>query len=152
MKRIISFILASLLFISSGCVTNPTTGEKELSDSYIRKVSLAVELASFNGSYLYLADKPEDKVVFESVSNSLGVLIQNDLTLNGFLMVVKSLPIKELKDEKTVIILDNAIILFNIFQDDLIKLEKLKQAEKLKPIAESLKKGIDRALEKTHNK
>lgn len=146
MKRIIALFLSLFLFV--GCVTNQTTGKKELSESYVKKIAQASELAAFNGSYLYLKEKPQDKEIFIGVSDSLNVLIQEEMTLNGFLMVIQHLPIKELKDEKAVLIVDNAIILFGIFQDDLVKLDQLEQAKKLKPIAEALKKGIDRALEK----
>lgn len=132
----------------TGCVTNPNTGEKELSDAYVKRVANAVELASFNGSYLYLKEHRNEKETFIGVSESLQVLIENDLTLNGFLMTVRHLPIKELKDDKAVLIIDNVIIIFGIFQNDLVKLDKLEQVKKLKPIAESLKRGIDRAVNK----
>lgn len=144
MKRLFCYLLSALLFV--GCVTNPDTGKKELSDAYVKKVANAVELASFNGSYLYLKDHPEQKTLFIDISKDLDVLIQEDLTLNGFLMVIRHLPIKELKNDKTILIVDNVIILFGMFQDDLIKLDKLEQVKKLKPIVIAVRSGINKAI------
>lgn len=145
MKRLLFSLILSLSLLASGCRTN--IGTTEINDSRVRQVALVAELAAFNGAKVYLIDHPEKRVVFEKVSNDLGVLLATDTVfLDKFLTIVRTLPIKELNSEKGQLIVDNAVILFGALKSDVIKLDQLEQAQKLEPIAVGLKSGIDKAL------
>lgn len=142
MNRVFCLFLSLFLFV--GCAT---TGQNPgLTDAKVKKVAQVVELASYNGTFLYLQEKPENKYIFESVVRSLDILLEDEITLDKFLLIVKELPIKELKSKEGVLILDNMIIVFGIYQDDLIKLDKLEQVQKLKPVIISLRDGIKRGI------
>lgn len=142
MNRVFCLFLS--LFLLVGCVT---TGQNPgLTDAKVKKVAQVVELASYNGTFLFLQEKPENKYIFESVVRSLDILLEDEITLDKFLLIVKELPIKELKSKDAIIILDNMIIVFGIYQDDLIKLDKLEQVQKLKPVIISLRDGIKRGI------
>lgn len=142
MNRVFCLFLS--LFLLVGCAT---TGQNPgLTDAKVKKVAQVVELASYNGTFLFLQEKPENKYIFESVVRSLDILLEDEITLDKFLLIVKELPIKELKSKEGVLILDNMIIVFGIYQDDLIKLDKLEQVQKLKPVIVSLRDGIKRGI------
>lgn len=144
MKKIISILLC--LSLLTGCATNLNTGKSEISAEKVKHIASVVELAGYNGTYLYLKNNPTKKDIFVNVVNGLNTLIANEIQLEGFLFVVKELPIKELQSDEGVMIIDSAIILFGIYKDDLIHLDKLEQAKKLTPIAIALRDGINRAL------
>jgi hypothetical protein len=138
------FCLFLSLFLIAGCATTPQN--PGLTDAKVKKISQVVELAAYNGTFLFLQEKPENKYIFESVVKSLDILLEDEITLDKFLLIVKELPIKELKSRDAIIILDNMIIVFGIYQDDLIKLDKLEQVQKLKPVIISLRDGIKRGI------
>lgn len=142
MTKFISLFLSLFLFV--GCAT---TGQNTgLTDAKVKKVAQVVELASYNGTFLYLQEKPENKYIFESVVKSLDILLEDEITLDKFLLITKELPIKELKSKEGILLIDNSVILFGIFQDDLIKLDKLERVQKLKPVILSLRDGIKRGI------
>lgn len=142
MKQLIALFLSAFLFI--GCAT---TGQNPgLTDTKVKKIAQVVELAAYNGTFLFLQEKPENKYIFESVVKSLDILLEDEITLDKFLLIAKELPIKELKSKEGIMIIDNSVILFGIFQDDLIKLDKLEQVQKLKPVIISLRDGIKRGI------
>lgn len=142
MNRVFCLFLSLFLFV--GCAT---TGQNPgLTDAKVKKIAQVVELASYNGTFLFLQEKPENKYIFESVVRSLDILLEDEITLDKFLLITKELPIKELKSKEGVMIIDNSVILFGIFQDDLIKLDKLEQVQKLKPVIVSLRDGIKRGI------
>lgn len=142
MKQLIALFLSAFLFI--GCAT---TGQNPgLPDTKVKKIAQVVELAAYNGTFLFLQEKPENKYIFESVVKSLDILLEDEITLDKFLLIAKELPIKELKSKEGIMIIDNSVILFGIFQDDLIKLDKLEQVQKLKPVIISLRDGIKRGI------
>jgi hypothetical protein len=142
MNNIICLFLS--LFLLVGCAT--TQSNPGLTDAKVKKIAQVVELAAYNGTFLFLQEKPENKYIFESVVKSLDILLEDEITLDKFLLIAKELPIKELKSKEGVMVIDNSIILFGIFQDDLIKLDKLEQVQKLKPVIISLRDGIKRGI------
>jgi hypothetical protein len=142
MNKIICLFLS--LFLIVGCATTPQN--PGLTDAKVKKIAQVVELAAYNGTFLFLQEKPENKYIFESVVKSLDILLEDEITLDKFLLIAKELPIKELKSKEGVMIIDNSVILFGIFQDDLIKLDKLEQVQKLKPVIISLRDGIKRGI------
>lgn len=144
MKAYLSLVLGCLLF--AGCATN-SGSQLQISESRVRQIALVAELASFNGATIYLMDHPEKRPVFEKVQNGLAVLAQDDIqTLDKFRLIIKDLPIKELQSEKGQLIVDNAIILITAYNQDIIKLDQLEQAKKLKPLIDGINSGLTKAL------
>ncbi len=136
-------MLASILF--AGCATK--VSNSQIDESRVRQVALVAELAAYNGTKIYLIDHPDKRKVFENVHANLNTLLAEDqIALDKFLTIVRTLPIKELQSEKGQLIVDNAVILFTAYSQDVIKLDQLEQVKKLKPLVESVKNGIEKAL------
>jgi hypothetical protein len=143
MKTFITLFL--VLALLSGCATS--SGQNDgLTDAKVKKIATVVELAAYNGSYLFLENNPQEKEIFKTVVKSLDILLDGDITLDKFLLIARELPIKELKSKEGQMVINSSIILFGVFQDDLVKLDQLEQAQKLKPIVLALKHGLERAL------
>ncbi len=146
-KNLFSLLAGSLLFV--GCVTNPQTNTLEISESRMRQVALVAELAAFNGTTIYLMDHPEKEQIFLKVYADLTLLLDEQTpSLEKFRLIVKSLPIKELQSEKGQLIVDNAVILISAYNQDVIALDQLEQAKKLKPLITGLQSGLGKALKK----
>lgn len=148
MKKVLFSLLAGgLLF--AGCVTNPQTNTLEISESRMRQVALVAELAAFNGTTIYLMDHPEKEQIFLKVYADLTLLLNEQTpSLEKFRLIVKSLPVKELQSEKGQLIVDNAVILISAYNQDVIGLDQLEQAKKLKPLISGLQSGLGKALKK----
>ena len=143
MKTFITLFL--VLALLSGCATS--SGQNDgLTDAKVKKIATIVELASYNGTYLFLENNPNDAKIFKEVAKNLDILLEDEITLDKFLLIVKDLPIKELQSKEGRLIVENSIILFGVFQNDLIKLDQLEQVKKLKPVILALKHGIERGL------
>lgn len=148
MKRQLLSLLASVLLFA-GCVTNSTTNKLEISESRVRQVALVAELAAFNGTTIYLMDHPEKATIFHKVYADLTLLLDEETpSLEKFRLIVKSLPVKELQSEKGQLIVDNAVILISAYNQDVIGLDQLEQAKKLKPLISGLQSGLGKALKK----
>lgn len=143
MKTFITLFL--VLALLSGCATS--SGQNEgLTDAKVKKIATVVELASYNGTYLFIENNPDKAKIFREVAKNLDILLEDEITLDKFLIIVSQLPIKELQSKEAKIIVNNSIVLFGVFQDDLIKLDQLEQVKKLKPVILALKHGIERGL------
>jgi hypothetical protein len=94
-------------------------------------------------------DHPEKEQIFLKVYADLTLLLDEQTpSLEKFRLIVKSLPVKELQSEKGQLIVDNAVILISAYNQDVIGLDQLEQAKKLKPLISGLQSGLGKALKK----
>ncbi|RTL02098.1 MAG: hypothetical protein EKK57_02810 [Proteobacteria bacterium] len=140
-KLILSFLIAAIALSGFGCVTN-SDGSKQINS----KVVLVAELAAYDGTFLYLAQNPASRPKFEKAVENLDILIENGVTVDAFILIIKSLPIKELQSTQGKLIVDNAIIIFGQFRDDIIKLDTLEQAKLLLPVVTAVRDGLVKGL------
>lgn len=148
-KQILSVILClALSLLSIGCVTTQN-GDKQVD---LTKVAGIVEVAAYSGVSYYLVENPQQTQKFSLASKELGILIEKGVSLEAFIKIVETLPIKELKSKEGKIIVNSAIIIFGTFKNDLIKLDELERTQDLKVIAKALKSGIDLAIEVAQEK
>ncbi len=140
-KVLVSMIaVVSILF--SGCATNPdgSTGIP------LDKVILVANLASYDGTVLYLSKHPDKKQPFILASASLGVLIENGVSVEALKGVLEGLPIKQLDSLEGRILIDNAFIIFGTFFNTKVEFNELEKIKALKEVAIAMKDGIDRGL------
>ena len=108
-KQILSVILClALSLLSIGCVTTQN-GDKQVD---LTKVAGIVEVAAYSGVSYYLVENPQQTQKFSLASKELGILIEKGVSLEAFIKIVETLPIKELKSKEGKIIVNSAIIIF----------------------------------------
>lgn len=138
MKNKLSLILAlaaALLF--NGCSTNGIQPEN---------IAPFCELAAYDGALIYLSDNKDQIPKFELVVENLDYLLAQGVTFQGFVLVVKQLPLDKLQNDRAQLIVDNAIILFNAYGKQIVQLQALEQAQKLEPIVVAVRDGLARAV------
>lgn len=139
MKKITLLLLAtaSLLF-APGCASTLKGKADQLSP--------LVESASYVGAAFDLLSHPERRPTYEAVYAELDALVKGGrFDLLQFKAVLAKLPIKELRDSKTTLLIDTSIILFDNYTGQLSNLEGFK-AEFLLPIASKVRDGLGRAI------
>lgn len=145
MNKLIKLMLAAVVcFGLAGCITN-SDGTKQINS----KVILVSELASYNGATIFLDKNPLSRPKFEKAIEELNVLLDKGVTVEGITAVVKGLPIKELESPEGKLIINNAIIIFGVFSDDIVTLPALEKARLLAPVAAAIRDGLQQALDDT---
>ncbi len=130
-------LLAITLLTSQGCATfggNSTT---------IQRVQTASKLAAYVGASEYIRQHPETRVAFTLARDQL-IQIESsehvDLTL--LMSILDRLPVKDLKSERSQLLITAATIVLSDFAGSL-PVDKL---DELKPVAKSIREGLDLAL------
>ena len=129
-------LCGALALGTSGCATvSPTTKAR---------VETAAKAAAYLGSSEYLRSHPETRPAFELARNQLAALeTAETVDLVTLLSIVRQLPVKELKTERATMIVTAATILLSDYAGSL-PVEKLNE---LKPLAGSIRQGLDLALQ-----
>ncbi len=134
-----SILLASVLALSAltftGCQTTAPVAQR---------IQTAAKLAAYVGTKEYLRVHPEQRAGFV-LARDLLVQIETSPTVDlpTLLAVVNKLPVKELKTERAQLIVSSATLLLSDYAGQL-PLEKLNE---LKPVAASIREGIELALQ-----
>jgi len=132
-------LLGALLF-APGCATTTTevpTPPKEL--------AAGIELAVYTGSWVYLRENPDARVIFVSVAEMLEALVSDPtLSATKFAEAMQRLPIRELKDEEAVLIVNTVMILWTSYKDSIPIVSE--SAEYIRPLVIRARNGLGLAL------
>jgi hypothetical protein len=138
MKTILALIAALALF-ATGCKTNSTDTQK------VARVAVVAEMAAFSGTSVYLKAHPENRPYFNIARESLHALAAtNGITPASFAEALKGLPIKELQGDTGTLVVGNAVVLYDMLAREHVNLDANIW---LRPVVESVERGMARALE-----
>lgn len=143
MKTLIkNIVLATVLLTASLSFTGCQTAA--ISQASIARIQTAAKLAAYVGTTEYLRVHPEQRAGFVLARDLLGQIETSPtVDLPTLLAVVNKLPVKELKTERAQLIVSSATLLLSDYAGQL-PLEKLNE---LKPVAASIREGIELALQ-----
>lgn len=117
MKRLLPLVLLAL----TGCTLfnkNATTDQK------VTEVYRLSRVAANTGATLDLIARPRDKPIFEQAYAALdNALVLSNLTAATLHQVFTNLPITQLKDPRAVLLIDNAVFLFDQYTGEQINIE-----------------------------
>jgi hypothetical protein len=133
-------VLCSLcvLLCSTGCKTSNSVAAQ------LPRVQTAAKIAAYVGTKEYLLAHPETRPAFVLAADALARLeTAPTIGLIDLLEIVNQLPTKELRSERTQMIITSATILLADFAGAL----PLEQLDELKPVATSIREGIVMALQ-----
>lgn len=133
-----SFIASCLLPLALlvGCTTSQI-------QSQLPRIQTAAKLAAYVGTTEYLRVHPEQRPAFVLAEQALTQIETSPtVDLPTLLAVVNSLPVKELKSDRAQMIITSATLLLSDYAGSL----PLEQLNSLKPVATSIREGIELAL------
>jgi hypothetical protein len=135
-KWVSGIVLAGVLLMTPGCKTldQPDT---------LARVQTAAKIAAFVGSSEYLHAHPEHREGFELARAELLEFEAHDvIDFATLLAIVQRLPVKELKGDRAQMIVTVATIAISDWGGAL----PVEQLANLKPVARSIREGIELAL------
>lgn len=125
-----------VLLFNSGCATLGN-------GSTLQRIQTGSKLAAYVGSAEYLRSHPETRPAFELARDQLIQIESSEhVDLALLLSIINRLPVKELKSDRAQLAITSATILLSDYLGNL-PVEKL---DDLKPVAKSIREGIDLAL------
>ncbi len=129
-------LLALSLALLPGCSSMQPSTQK--------RVETATKLAAYIGTTEYLRVHPEQRPGFELAVEALSQIeTAPTVDLTALLAVVNRLPVKELKSDRSQMFITSAAILLTDYGEAL-PLERLNE---LRPVAVSIREGIQLALQ-----
>ncbi len=136
-----ALILGALLIAAALCFTGcQTAGNRDTA----ARVQTAAKLAAYVGTTEYLRARPETRPGFVLAVEALKQIeTAETVDLPTLLAVVNKLPVKNLHSDRAQMIVTTATILLSDFAGAL-PLEKLNE---LKPVATSIREGVELALQ-----
>lgn len=145
MKTLSVLCLLSCLWFAGCATTNSTnTDPAAVEAARIARMTTVAELAAFTGTSLRLQSHPQDRPLFEASLAALDVLVSDQnydpAALQGAL---QKLPIKELQGEQGALILGAALILYDSYARDVVKLDR---SIYVLPVINAVRSGISRGL------
>lgn len=131
-----TLLLAITIAIPTGCATFG-------SGSTLQRVQTASKLAAYVGASEYLRSHPETRQAFELARTKL-IQIESSEHVDFALLlsIVNQLPIKDLKSPRAQMLITSATIILSDFAGNL----PVEQLDDLKPVARSIREGLDLAL------
>lgn len=143
MNRILASVVlvasVASLALSTGCATvqpgAPTQAER---------IGNIAEVAAYTGTAVWLVDHPADAPKFAAAAAALGVLTAP--SPEDLHRILYTLPIRQLKSEKGVIIIGAAILLY---ESELPRLTPIDQQSLAGTVARRIQSGITNALANT---
>lgn len=135
--------LAIISAVLAGCITAP--GDKK--SQRWEQVSY---VAGYGGTVSWIIKHPGDRETFERVAAELRPVSERDIVLiSDFLIIAKQLPIRELRENASVAIVTDAVVMLadanGAIAGDDVQLY-------LRPITRGLWKGIEAGLSRTSNR
>lgn len=129
-------VLGIITWIATGCATFG-------GDNTLQRIQTGSKLAAYVGSAEYLRSHPETRPAFVLARDQLIQIESSEhVDLALLLSIINRLPVKELKSDRAQILITAATLVLSDFAGDL-PVEKL---DDLKPVAKSIREGIDLAL------
>lgn len=128
--------MAMAMGLMLGCATTSPTD--------LQRIESATKLAAYVGAAEFLASNPESQPAFVAARDELLLLEkQEHIDVTVLMGIVNRLPVKELKSSQARLAITAATLLLTDYAGSL-SLDKL---DNLKPVAASIRAGLDLALQ-----
>lgn len=142
--RSLRFAPCALLLALLGCATTNTTTVTPDPAARIARMTTVAELAAFTGTSLRLQSHPQDRGIFESALAALDVLVADqNYDPTALQSALAKLPVKELQDGQGTLIVGSALILYDAYARDFVKLDRTTY---LLPVINAVRSGMARGL------
>jgi hypothetical protein len=148
-QTMLAWILALLLpvIVLTGCATRPPAmtpveqhqAELDAKVAQAQRLATLAKAAAMTGTALWLREHPADRPHFETARTALNALLTGIITPEAFSAALAGLPVKELKDDDTALIVNSAVILYNGFLAEKVNIDANVY---LRPVVTAVRDGI----------